>query len=133
MPWRVAGDVDQVLEPGDAIVEVVVAEGVDIEAHHSHHSYRRLLVEEARQRWRRSVRITGRERDRVGIVGSVGIPIGGQLGGPTERPLAEHEQRIELPMPVGHSQELDIDRLATTFRVRARRSGEHRCQECKDR
>lgn len=31
------------------------------------------------------------EGDRVGVVGAVGIPIGSQLGGPSERSLAEHE------------------------------------------
>lgn len=91
MPRTVAGDIDQILEPLDAIVEVVVAEGVDIEAHHSHHPYRRLLFEEARQGWRRAVGVTGREGDRVGVGNPVSIPIGSQLGGPSERSLAEHE------------------------------------------
>ncbi len=106
-----------------ALVEVVVAERVDVESHHPHGPNRGLLVEESRQGRRSAVCVAGGEGDRVGVGRPVGIEVRREFGGSAEQSFTKDEQRKELRMPVGHGEELEIDRLAPEERD-AHRPGE---------
>ena len=98
--------VDHRLQVGDALVEVVVAEGVDLDAHHPLGLHRRSLVEEAGERRRRAEVVTGRQRQRR-IRLPVRLPARGDVPRAARR---RAPRRIQVPMPVGHVQELDRHR-----------------------
>jgi hypothetical protein len=81
---RELGQIDQVLEEHDTLVEVVIPEGIRIEPHEVHGEDRWFLVKERRKRWRGPEGVAGGQRQRVGVRGAVGLPVSRELGRPAD-------------------------------------------------
>ena len=103
---RRGGKVDHLLEVGDALVEVVVAERVDLDAHQALGMDRRLLVEEAD-----SGGVAPKSSPAVSV--SVGPVWAGAIGLPARRDVpgaaGGGADRIQVGVPVGHVQDLQVD------------------------
>ena len=95
---RLAGHVDHRLEVADAAVEVMVAQGSDLYAHHALGEDRRNFVEEARQRGRGAEVIASGQRQRR-IRQAILLPSRGEVPGATDA-----TDRIKISVPVGHVQ-----------------------------
>jgi len=88
----------------DAVVEVVVAEGVDVDAHQIRGQHGRDVVEERRERWRSTEGVAGGDHERAdGVGGALGVEVGLERGGAADLPRptsVDHADRLELPVPV---------------------------------
>src|SRR5690606_20364282 len=106
---------------GGALVELVVADGVEVEPDHVHRLDRRLVVEEGRHERAGPDQVAGRDHDRVAVGGLERGDVAGQVGDAAgvhgADPAARARGRLEVPVEVVEGEDLDLD-LAAVLHLR---------------